>query len=539
MKRQELNPKDIKIELNVRAISHILKTFEADYGKDELAKFMERTGLPVKYFDNEYNWVSYDYYFNLLEQLVKYTGDKETPYKYGLNTPKYINSWGIWKAVLTLIMSPAYIYKTIVFISPRFCKFCKYKIIEKSKNKIILKLKYENNVRQNKLNCENMRGQFASIPTLCDLPYAEVKELQCTAEGADSCVFEIIWKKNRDRKNKIFSLLITIFIISILYFLINYKIINSSILVYFTIILIPIAFFLGGHVLDYKRTIKDNSDILDEQNHAIISSLQNTQQINEELQIKIDQRTEEIKETNKKLEATYEQIRNTERKLLIAERMRGVARLAAGVAHEINNPMGAVRNYIQEMLEDIPHGDKRNDILEKAEKATQISKTLINDLLSFSRMDDDLQIIEMDINEVIDKITSNIQQTFSNFNIKINNFFDPDLPTIHSDPLQINQIFTNLIINSYNAIKEEGEIEIKTFFNKNEIRVDIRDNGDIIPAYIIDQIFDPNQKDKDRTGRNELGLVISYNIVKRFNGDIKIKSLTGEGTTFAVSLPYN
>ena len=130
------------------------------------------------------------------------------------------------------------------------------------------------------------------------------------------------------------------------------------------------------------------------------------------------------------------------------------------------------------------------------------------------------------------KITSEIMT-------KINKDLESDLPIINSDPLQINQVFTNLIINSYNAIKDKGEIKIKTYSKNDEIHVDIWDNGDIIPDYMIDKIFDPYQKDMDGIDRKELGLVISYNIVKRFNGDIKIDSSADKGTTFFVSLPYN
>lgn len=539
MRRQELDPKNTKLELNVRVINHILYSFESDFGRDELVKFMDKTGIPLKYFQNEYNWVSYEYHCNLLHQLVKYTGDEKKPYKYGLNIIKYTEALGVMRTLFTLIPTPSYVYKTLASTSPRYSKNGEFKHVNIKKNKAIIEFKSYKEFKPNKYNCLNINGILTAIPALFGLPYADVKELQCEADGADSCIYEIAWQKLPVKKNKFFSLLIGIFIVSIIYLIIYLEIIYFSVLTYISIFLIPIAFFLGGHVLDYKRTIKDNSEILDEQNRAIINSLQNTQQINEELQIKIDQRTEEIKEANKKLEQTYKQIRNTEKKLLIAERMRGVARLAAGVAHEINNPMGAVRNYLQDLIEDIPDIDNRKNTLIKAEAATEESKVLINDLLSFARMDEDLQIIEIDINEVIDKITSNVQHTFANLNIKIDKDLEHDLPIINSDPLQINQVFTNLIINSYKAIKDKGEIKIKTSSMDNEIHVDIWDNGDIIPEYMMDKIFDPYQKDLDGLGRKELGLVISYNIVKRFNGDIRIDSTTEKGTTFFVSMPYS
>lgn len=538
MRRQELNSENRKIELSVRGITHLLHSFEADYGRDELVKFMDKTGLPLEYFQNEYNWVSYEYFCNMLELLVEYTKDKNIAYKYGLNTIKFPNSWGILKTILTFIPTPGYVYKTLAAITPRYSKLGRMNITKLKSNKAKCKFQNKPEYKQDKNNCLNLQGQLASIPGFFNLPFANVKELQCAAEGADSCVYEITWQNYPFKKNKIFSLLIVLFVVCIIYIIVKWNIISTTALANTALFLIPIAFYLGGHILDYKRTIKDNSEILLDQNKALIDSLNNTQQLNEELQIKIDQRTEELKSTNKQLAKTLLKLKESERKLVYAERMVGVANLAAGVAHEVNNPMGAVRNYLQEILEDMPENDKRKKDIIEAEKATGESKVLINDLLSFARTDNNLYIVEIDINEVIEKITASVRQSFLHTNVKISKDLMPDLPIVKLDPMQIDQVFTNLITNAYTAVKGNGEICIKTSDGSDGIHVEIKDNGEIIPQDIINKIFDPSEKALNGIGRKDIGLAISYSIIKRFNGEIKVASSGKEGTKFDIVIPY-
>ena len=426
MKREDIDPKYTKVEHSVKAIGHLLRSFEADYGRDELVKFMNKTGVPLKYFDNENNWVSFDYFLSLLDQLVEYSGNPQIAYKYGLNTVKYGDTWGILKTIVTLIPSPLYMYKSAIKFNTRYSKIGNNKITVLNKNKVLIEFRFKDGFKTTINNCLNIKGNLASLPTYFGLPFAEIKELQCAAEGADSCVYEITWQEKSFKKNKFFSLLISIFAVYIIYYVIRWFDVNDIFLSKVIFFLLPIALYAIGRALDFKRTIKDNTEVVDDQNKAMIESLEDVQGLNEELQQKIDQRTEELKISNKKLAETLVRVKNSEEALLSAEKMAGIGRLAAGVAHEINNPMGAVRNYLQDILEDIPESDPRREDLLEAEKATKESKVLINDLLSFSRTYENLYIVEIDLNEVLERICEKIK--FSNFNVKFIKNLAPDLP---------------------------------------------------------------------------------------------------------------
>jgi two-component system, NtrC family, sensor kinase len=195
-----------------------------------------------------------------------------------------------------------------------------------------------------------------------------------------------------------------------------------------------------------------------------------------------------------------------------------------------------VRNYLQDVLEDIPADDTRREALTEAEQATKESKILIDQLLSFSRNYENLYIVDVDINERLERICEKIK--FSNFNIKINKLLTSCLPVIKSDEMQINQVFSNIILNACKAIKENGVISIKTSNSPEGIHVKITDNGEVIPESLINNLFDPAAGEYKRTGRKDLELAISYSILKRFNGEITVSSSVENGTIFNVLIPY-
>ncbi|MDD5474661.1 MAG: ATP-binding protein [Candidatus Methanoperedens sp.] len=223
---------------------------------------------------------------------------------------------------------------------------------------------------------------------------------------------------------------------------------------------------------------------------------------------------------------------NLEKQLLQADKLATVGQLAAGVAHEINNPLGNISLYTQMLLKktaDDATKDKLMVINDEANRAANIVKGL----LDFARQSE-LKLTPIDINKEIGKVLSILTPQLKD--IKVKTAFEP-LPPILADSGQIQQVIMNLLANSIQSIIENGEIIIKTSAKQDHVEISISDNGCGIPKENLDKIFDPFFTTKEQGKGTGLGLSISYGIIKRHSGSIEVQSEAGKGTTFIIKLP--
>ena len=273
--------------------------------------------------------------------------------------------------------------------------------------------------------------------------------------------------------------------------------------------------------------------------------------------------TTEIRRVSRELEASHAQI-------LQGEKMASIGQLAAGVAHEINNPTGFVLSNlntlekyasrltefindqskaiesptdgcIQELAEkkktmkiDYIHDDIKDLISESIDGADRI-KNIVQNLKSFARVDES-DLMMADINECIE---STLNIVWNELKYKSEVFKDYGaLPLINCYPQQLNQVFMNLLINASQSIEKQGEIRIKTWNGDGMIHVSISDTGAGIPEKKMSRIFEPFFTTKAVGMGTGLGLSISYDIVKKHHGEIKVESEVGKGTTFNVTIPF-
>jgi two-component system NtrC family sensor kinase len=231
-----------------------------------------------------------------------------------------------------------------------------------------------------------------------------------------------------------------------------------------------------------------------------------------------------------------QEIMRMEEQLRRSEKLASLGTLAAGVAHEINNPLTGILLYAS-----ILDSDKRLDpaLLPDVEKViteTQRCAGIVKDLLEFSRESlPEKETIALDA--VLDEVATFFHQQPDFKNIAITNNYDSNLPLVSVDPSQIRQVFMNLVINAGHAMPHGGNLEISTYRSvdgKNAF-VEIKDNGIGISDENLARIFDPFFTTKaDGTG---LGLSISYGIIENNGGKIQVKSRVGEGSSFTVMLP--
>jgi PAS domain S-box-containing protein len=228
--------------------------------------------------------------------------------------------------------------------------------------------------------------------------------------------------------------------------------------------------------------------------------------------------------------------RSAERQMLQDNKMIAIGQLAAGIAHEIRNPLDIIRNYCY-VLKELDNGDRetKNNIIEVMDKSVDRASKIIDNLLNFSRISTnkkELINLRSHINSIID-LQGNL---INNNNIQLHfEYSGPDHILIQVETLDI--ILVNLIKNSVDAITNDGIIKISCFEQDNNFILTIKDNGEGIPPDAVDEIFNPFFTTKKNNQGNGLGLYIVYNEVKKMGGDIEVETIFGKGTCFSIQIP--
>lgn len=273
---------------------------------------------------------------------------------------------------------------------------------------------------------------------------------------------------------------------------------------------------------------------------------------------------------SRELEGAYSELKNTQAQILQREKMASIGQLAAGVAHEINNPTGFILSnlgtfgkYVNKLTEyinvqalalesmkadglseglketrkklklDYVIEDVGQLIRESIEGAERIKK-IVQNLKTFSRVDQ-AEYKAADINECIES-TLNIVWNELKYKTTVEKEYGT-LPLTKCYPQQLNQIFMNLLVNAAQAIEKQGTIKIKTWNGDGTINISISDTGSGIPGDMLDKIFEPFYTTKPVGKGTGLGLSIVYDIVKKHNGNIRVESDVGSGTVFTLKIP--
>lgn len=223
---------------------------------------------------------------------------------------------------------------------------------------------------------------------------------------------------------------------------------------------------------------------------------------------------------------------NLETRLMQSEKLFMLGKLAAGVAHEINNPLTTISLQTQIMLNKT-WDEKTGSRLKIINKETNRVARIVKRLLDFAHQSEP-KINSVDINKEIDNVLNVLEPQLGG--TKITTDLMP-LPLIMADREQMQQVIMNMLTNSIQSITTDGEISIKTAVKHDHIEIGIKDNGCGIPQDNIGRVFDPFFTTKMPGEGTGLGLSICYGIIKKHNGSIDVKSEVGTGTTFTIRLP--
>jgi len=228
-----------------------------------------------------------------------------------------------------------------------------------------------------------------------------------------------------------------------------------------------------------------------------------------------------------------------EQQLLLTGRLAAVGELAAGVAHELNNPLAAVQAYAQLLNERQDLDESVKTDLQTIHTEAQRASRITGNLLSFARQYKPERTL-ISINDMLQQALELDAYHLKVSGIEVVTQFDPDLPKTLADPHQMQQVFVNLITNAEQAITEargKGTLRVRTSRVAAEIHISFQDNGPGIPDENLTRLFDPFFTTKTVGKGTGLGLSICYGIVKEHGGRLHAESELGKGTTFVVELP--
>ncbi|MBW2498349.1 MAG: GAF domain-containing protein [Deltaproteobacteria bacterium] len=256
--------------------------------------------------------------------------------------------------------------------------------------------------------------------------------------------------------------------------------------------------------------------------------------LNESLELRVDERTRELQET--------------QNQLMQAEKLKSLGQLVAGVAHELNNPIGFVHANLQlldEFIEKLAGAQERGEdpsryrdaitkLLLRSREGTERVKQIVQDLRTFSRTDQaDLQ--SANLTEEIDRTLALMEPRFKG-GVEVVRQYE-DLPEVRCYPGQLNQVFLNLLMNACDVLEDGGTITIRARPIAIGVRLEFEDTGPGIPAEVQGRIFDPFFTTKEVGKGTGLGLSLSHGIIERHGGRIFVQSAEGRGTKFVIELP--
>lgn len=268
------------------------------------------------------------------------------------------------------------------------------------------------------------------------------------------------------------------------------------------------------------------------------------------MSVSLKQAMEEISEWNRMLERRVEEkseeLEKIHRQMVDVEKLAAMGQLAAGVAHELNNPLSGIMGYSEIALEQFRKKPPEAITPEETAKMvayfghiealSQRCRIIILDMLKFARQHTE-EFHEINLSETIRQTLTFLEKQLARSDVRVVTDLSEELPSIRGNGLQMQQVFTNLILNAVQSMPEGGTLEVRTRRNGNVLEADFVDHGTGIDPDHLHRIFEPFFTTKPVGEGTGLGLSVSYGIVKHHGGEIRVASEPGKGSRFTVILP--
>ena len=225
-----------------------------------------------------------------------------------------------------------------------------------------------------------------------------------------------------------------------------------------------------------------------------------------------------------------------EQQVLNAEKLASIGKLSAGVAHEINNPLGGILNCLYNLRKGTISADRQSEYLVSMEDGLRRVQKIVRQLLDFSQQHDP-ELAPTEVNPLIERVLTLTNYAFERSGVRLNRELGGDLPPLMADGHMIEQVLMNLILNAVQAIRGEGVVTVRSRKDEATCVIEVEDTGCGIATDVLPKIFDPFFTTKGQGEGTGLGLSVSLGIVQRHGGEIQVRSQIGKGTLFVVRLP--
>ncbi len=307
--------------------------------------------------------------------------------------------------------------------------------------------------------------------------------------------------------------------------------INLGITVYGMLIAFIISLRLGNNIIERIKILKRGTEA--------IASGNLDYKLSPDKVSGFDMLDEAFNDMARSLKEHNDQLQRMHQHLARTEKLTAMGEMAAGVAHEINNPLGGILLYSSLVLEDLSQDSPARDNIQKIIYQTNRCKEIVQGLLDFSRTPTG-EMVSLQANQVITTSLNLVKDQAMFHGIQIESRFQKNLPEIMGDRSRLEEVFLNLFINAADAMNGKGKLMIKTEMAQNNcVRISISDTGKGVDKALLVHIFEPFFTTKEPGRGTGLGLSIVYGIIKRHKGTIDAESEKDKGTTFIITLPVH
>ncbi|HZI15106.1 MAG TPA: ATP-binding protein [Myxococcus sp.] len=529
----EMTAPDNAPEVSVRTTSTLLLYFERTYGAERLRALWQRESVPLslEYLHTLSNYISLRFLERLASLLIRESGDP----RFMRNAGLFISSpeaMGFAYYLLRAFGSPKMCYVKTIELGPSYNRVGAFEVEQLEQKRLVLR--YHSRVPEtNRDICELRMGQFASFPTIWNLPPAEVRESECQVHGAPACRYHLTWMDPLTQWGHYLGL-----------WLGAVAGLGASALdwgdPFFSVASLAAAGFSAGGWLDSRRELRRKDEALSSQTQATMGSLRELQERYDEvyrtklaLEDRVAERTRELSETNVKLEASLARQQELDR--LKTE-------FFDNVSHELRTPLTLILLTVESLQKRHEDAVAVRQHLATMDRSAQRLLRLINNLLDLAQLESGrarLRYQPLELYGFLGSVVAPFRAMADRQELWLQ-LEGQEVEPIHGDPERLDIVFQNLLSNAL-KFTQAGGVTVRVREDATDVLVEVEDTGPGIAPQDIPVIFDrfaqADNSGTRRFGGTGIGLALVKETLELHSGGISVKSVQGKGTTFLVRIP--